>query len=529
MWLLMFWACTAEEPEYADTVFEGTVYVRPGEAVDRIAVSAGVVVATGKDALDRVGPDTEVVALPTPAYPGFTDNHAHLLAGSFVMDRLLLLGVSSLSSMVSSAESYADANPDEPWIVGYGWMRELVEADRELLDEAIPDRPVLLVDNSGHSALVNAVALERAGITADTPDPEDGEIVRGEDGEPTGLLLESALSLVSEQALGDYDDDALSGGLLTTLETFAEGGITGVQTILASPGFDLTRPWIYQDLETAGVLPVRIHYFVPVFSPDDIHTVAEIGQQYDGELVRLAGAKLWLDGSMGTGDSWMQEPLEGTEDDYGVHYFDLDELTQILEDAEDYGLSLKIHANGDGAVTTALDAFEAVAAKNGGLTQAHGLDHAVLIDPEDYVRIAELGIAINAQPSHWLGARSSDTVDQWGDERFDRAYDIRGVVDAGGVVSLGTDWPVWPVPAAASHLWAATAGRGETMGLTVDEALEAYTFGGAAALTRDDLGCLDVGCVADMTLFETDPATLDASELSTLEIEQVWVAGQRVE
>lgn len=346
----------------------------------------------------RIGPDTEVVDLQgSTLLPGFTDGHVHLLAGSFVLDRLLLLGVSSMGVMVTKVEAYAPTVPDEPWIVGYGWMRELVaEPDGRLLDAVVTDRPVLLVDNSGHSALVNRVALARAGITAETPDPPDGEIVRDPvTGEPTGYLLEGALSLVSEVALADYDDERLTSGL-------------------------------------------------------------------------------------------------------------------------------------DAAVAASLSAFEAVAARRGGLHLAHVFDHVVLIDPEDRARLAALGIVASMQPAHEIGTRAGDVAEDWGAERMEAAYDLRGMVEAGVPVALGTDWPVWPAPDALVQVWAATTQQRE-QNLDLEDAVEAGTLGGAAALGRGaELGSLDVGKLADLVIYDQDPLAVDPAELTGLTLQQVWVGGERV-
>ena len=524
--------CAGEAPEPAPVdvqVVGGTIHLEVGRTTDQLGLIDGVVVAAGADVPALVDGSTQVVDLGgAVAWPGFIDNHVHLLAGSFVFERLLLLGTSSMDSLLSKVESYAEREPDEPWIVGYGWMRELIDDPSGVaLDEVVSDRPVLLVDNSGHSALVNSVAMALAGIDADTPDPDDGEIVRDEDGQPTGLLIEGALALVSEAALQDYDDAALGGGLTSALDEFVDGGITGVAEVVASPGFDLTRPWIYQELEAAGELDLRVHVYVPVFEPDDIHDAVAWADELDGERVRFAGAKLWVDGSMGTGDSWVSEPLTDDPDDFGSAYFTAEELVEVVADAEALGVPLKLHANGDQAVAVALDAFEEQAAGDG-LVLPHTLDHVVLIGADDRARMAELGIVANLQPAHWIGAQAGDVVDQWGEERFDTAYDARALVDAEVTVSIGTDWPVWPSPSAPVNLWAASVVRGPDQGLSREEALTAYTAGSAAGVGQSQLGCLDVGCVADMVTFDSDPLAVDDGALGQLEVTGVWLAGEQV-
>jgi hypothetical protein len=209
---------------------------------------------------------------------------------------------------------------------------------------------------------------------------------------------------------------------------------------------------------------------------------------------------------MGTAEAWVSEPLEGTDDDHGSHYFDAAALVETVRLAEDRAMPLKMHANGDAAVAAALDAFEAIRAENGALTQRHVLDHVVLISEADRQRVLDLGLIASVQPAHFLGAQLGDTADDWGDDRFDRAYDFRALADAGVELALGTDWPVWPVPDAPLNLWSAITVTDRA--LTISEAMTAYTEGSARALGGD--GRLAPGCPADMVLLEADPHTLDA-------------------
>ncbi len=527
--LLALLACSGGG-DPADLVFTGTIHLTAAETTTAVAVRGGEVVAVGADAEDLAAGAGQLVALTAAqrAWPGLTDGHTHLLAGSFALDRLLLMGVSSMEDIVERVAEYAPEHPDEPWVFGYGWLEEGIEAPEGLsLDEVVSDRPVILVNNSGHSALVNSVALGLAGITRDTPDPEGGVIGRTEDGEPNGYLVEAALSLMSDVALADYDDQAFQDALGPDLDDFVSGGVTSVAEIMAIPGVDISRPQVFAALEEAGELPLRVHYYVPVFTPDGLpDALAEAGD-WDGDRLRFAGAKLWVDGSMGTAQAWVSEPLETDPDDYGLHFFDADELAQVLRDAERLGVQLKLHANGDAAVTAALDALETVAAENGGLTQPHCLDHVVLMAPGDQARLAALGLVGSVQPGHVIPTSLGETADRWGDERFERAYDYRGLADAGVQLALGTDWPVWIQPAPLLNSWSAL-----TLGdhaLSIEEALDAYAAGSAAAVGQPGrLGTLQVGALADVVIFDADPLTAETSDLTKISVDGVWVGGEEV-
>lgn len=526
--ILLFLACNAPEP--ADVVFTGGTIVLSADAqTDALAIAGGVVVATGADALAAIGEGTREVDLAGQTLiPGMMDSHTHLLAGSFALERLLLLGVGSMDSIVERVANYAPTVPDEPWIIGYGWLPEQVtDPDGRLLDAAESSRPVMLIDNSGHTCIVNSEALRRAGITAETPDPPGGEIVHDpETGAPTGWLREAALSLVSEVALADYDDARLASGLLDAIDTFVDSGLTGVGEIMALPGFNLARPWIYRDLEAAGELRMRVVFYAPVFTVDDVDAAAEMAGEYDGALVRFGGGKVWVDGSMGSAEAWVSEPMEGTTDDFGLHYFDAAALTEILTRAEALGVPMKLHANGDAAVRAAIDAFESVAAANGGLAQQHSLEHVVLVAMGDAERLANLGVVASVQPSHVAAAALGDTAESWGEERFDRAYDHQGLLDAGIPLAMGTDWPVWPAPSPILSIQtAATRAEGA---LDISDSLRAYTEGSARSLGLTELGTLDVGKAADLVLLDANPLEIAPSELVDLRVRSVWVAGEKL-
>ena len=523
--LIALSGCKKAEP--AEFVFTGgTIHLDTSSTTTALAVSGGLIVALGEEALALDGDGTRAIELGgAHLVHGFTDAHVHLLPGSFVLDRLLIMGASSMDSVLSSVARYAEDTPEEPWIVGYGWQSSLF--DEEPIGVAMDDlgleRPVLLVDNSGHSALVNSIALAAAGIDASTPDPPGGEIMRDEDGEPTGWLKEEALSLVSEAALADYSDEAIGGGVASTLDEFSQSGLTGIADIMASPGFDAARPWIYADMEAAGELKLRIHYYTPVTSVADVARAAEYRGEYDGDLVRFAGGKLWVDGSMGTVEAWTTEPHLDDPEDYGSRYFDVETLTEIVFEAERLEISLKVHANGDAAVGAMLDALDAVDAAQS-LRQQYTLEHAVLLSEGDRARMAALGVAVSVQPTHALVGGAGDAPDLWGDERYAQAYDFTAFGEAGIPIAMGTDWPVWPSADPLVGVWAGTQADHP---LTTAEGVAAYTVGVAQSVDDPRIdGILAVGSLADFVVFDQDPLAIDPNELTGVQVVDVYLAGE---
>ena len=524
---LLFAGCTAT-PHPDLILYNGTIYIDDSHTTDTLAIHEGRIVALGPEVV--AGDTTQRVDLNgAVAYPGFHDAHVHLLPGSFVLERLVLLGASSMRTIEVKLEGYAKNNPEEPWLVGYGWVSDLMENPSGVaLDTIVSDRPVLLVSNSAHQALVNSKALELAGITKDTPDPPGGHIVRDETtGQPTGLLIESALSLVSELAVSEYSDQAFQIGLENQLSTFASGGISSISEILAAPGFDLARPWIYQTLEEEGRLTTRVHYYAPVFSVEDLNDIAEFKGLYDSELIHFQGGKVWVDGSMSSGTPWVSEPHIDDSENFGLHYFEQTTLTQMIREAEALGMGLKFHVNGDAAVHATLNALETVDTEVGGLAQKYVLDHVVLINAADRARMATLGIVASVQPIHALTAKYGTSAEVWGEERYARAYDSASLIDTGLPVALGTDWPVWPSPDAIPSIWAAATVQGDAS-MSVRDALVAYTQGGAQSVANAEHGTLSMGARADIVVYGQDLLNTPLDELQQVELTHLFVNGTQI-
>lgn len=522
---LVLLACTVD-PEVVtpDLLLTNATFRLDGaRTTHALALLGDTVSAVGDDAMAWEGQVETVHFGGATLVPGLHDAHTHLLAGAFVMERITMISVSDMEAVVDMVDRYAVEHPEEPWIIGFGWTSSLLgDPDGRLLDAVLPDRPAALINRSGHSALVNSAALAAAGIDADTPDPEDGIIVRDETGAATGLLVEGAMGLVMPIAVGAFSDEAIIASLRPALETFADAGLTSISEILAAPGVSLARPDLYAQLDAAGELPLRVHYYLPVFDLADFDAIDAERDQHDGDRLRFAGAKIWVDGAMSSNEAFTRGTY-ATSGTHGSHYVDAVELTAMITEAETRAMDVKIHTNGDAALDLTLDALEAVDAVRG-LTRRYALEHIALADDGHRTRMAALGVLASVQPTSLTLAPLASWHRELEDWEVDEAYDLGALRDAGVPLALGTDWPVWPIADGTMTLGAAMGDR-RPNGLTPAEALDAFTAG-SGSMTTPELGCLDVGCIADITVLDRDPVVVESEGWAGAVVEDTWVGGQ---
>ena len=463
------------------------------------------------------GTATEIVDLEgRRVVPGFNDAHWHLPARKDAR----LDNAGSVAVIQQRLKDYAATLPAESWVTGRGWMPPDFPgntAHKRYLDQVFPGRPVVIRDRDGHQALANARALQLAKITRDTPDPADGIIVRDASGEPTGLLKESAVSLVRDllPALTTEDTYQLLIGEVTEAASL---GLTSLQDATEGGLNDNERAAVTRAI-AAGRLPVRYRSAVPFDEQPErrqLRRYVEACEAARGSLHACGFAKLILDGTVDAKTAVMLEPYVGGGN--GLAFLSQEQLERAVTAYDRAGLQVEIHAIGDAGVRTALDAFERARAAGAGDPRArrHRVEHIETIDPADIPRFGSLGVIASMQPFHADPAPGQ--IDLWaaniGPERASRAWAWRSILDAGGRVAFGSDWPVVPFdPFIAIH-GAVTrqTPAGEPPGgwlpaerLTIAEALAAFTLGPAvAAHAETRRGMIAVGRDADLVVLDRD-------------------------
>ena len=533
-------AAAAPEPPAgpADTVFvNGSIYTmdgarRAGRAVARAGGRLGYV-GHDQGARERAGEGTRVVDLGRRMMlPGFQDVHIHPIGGGIEAAACDLNELTTLDQYLEAIRRYAQENPDEEWILGGGWSMSVfgpgANASRELLDQAVPDRPVYLTSADGHSAWVNSKALEVAGITADTEDPVDGVIDRGPQGEPLGSLHEGAMYLVGRHT-PEVNFETRTDGLKYAIGMLNEYGITSIQ----DANVDRDALEAYRALDERGELTLRVvgsQWWDRQRGPEQIAEFEELRREYTGGRLRASTVKIMQDGVMENFTAVMLEPYLG-KDTRGIPMVPPEALKTAVTELDARGFQVHFHAIGDGAIRQALDSIEAARRANGNTDHRHHISHLEVIHPDDVPRFRRLGAVANFQPL-WAYADSyiTDlTIPFIGPERTRWLYPIASVHRSGGMIAFGSDWsvstanPFHQIETAVTRMGAG----GDTdepflpeQRIELPLALAAFTINAAYVNHHEaHTGSIETGKYADLIVLDRnlfDIAPEDISETSVL-------------
>lgn len=529
-----------------------TVDAELGEA-QALAIQDDRILAVGTDEEIRAmaDGDTEVVELDGRlAIPGFIEGHGHFLGLGRSRMILDLTGVTSWQEMIDVvAEAAEDAQPGE-WIVGRGWHQERWDPEptdavegvppHDAMSQLTPDNPVQLTHASGHASFANARALELAGIDAETEDPAGGTIVRGPDGEPTGLLRETAQRLVGaalDESRAGMTDEEREEEFRRQVELAGEEALRQGVTTFRDAGSSFSDLDRFRAMAEGGQLPVRLY---PMVRRQSNEEMAERLPEYrtegtgDHHLV-IRSIKRQIDGALGAHGAWLLEPYEDLPDSDGLVLEEPDDIRRTAEIALEHGFQLNTHAIGDRANREVLDLYEEVLGAADAVDSDHrwGIEHAQHLHPDDIPRFGELGVIASVQGIH----ATSDgpwVFERLGEERAESgAYMWRDLIDTGAVLCNGTDTPVEPISPVASFHASVTREmeNGERFfpeqAMTRMEALESYTINCAYASFMDELlGTLTPGKLADVTVLDRNILEVEDGELPGATVELTIVGGE---
>jgi len=510
----------------------GTIYTGIGsETVEAVTVDgAGRIIATSPPtSMDWDESELQVIDLGGAVmFPGFVDGHAHLLGIGQRELTLNLEGTASIGELVTRVDSELEGIPAGQVIVGRGWIETGWPEGRmptaSDLDPVSPDHPVILVRADGHALVANSAALSAAGIGADTPDVDGGKIERDTEGRATGILIDNAMAQVFALVSNASADD-INRAFLVAGQTYSARGWTGVHNMSVEPA----HAAVMERLDLEGRMPLRLHNAYDESGFEIAQTRA-----HETDTITNRSVKLYMDGALGSRGALLIEPYADRPDTSGLSLLDPELLFVAMEMADQNGVQLAIHAIGDLANRRILDTFEA------GVYSADNrwrIEHTQILHPDDIARVGSLGLIASMQPSHAIGDLKF-APDRLGSERLYGAYAWKSLLDTGAVIIGGSDAPV-EVGTPQIEFYAAVA-RKDLEGfstedwyadeaLSREQALALFTSAPAyAAFMEEDLGTIEVGKIADFTVFDRDLMTVPEADILQAETVMTVVHGEIV-
>ncbi|MFZ0541792.1 MAG: amidohydrolase [Candidatus Sulfotelmatobacter sp.] len=513
---------------------------------EAIAVRGDRIQAVGKnlDIMKLKGPDTEVVDLGGRfVMPGFNDAHVHLAEGGLQKLTIDLTGVKTLEELRERVKARVEkAKPDE-WIVGGGWDETLwpipTLPSRWDIDEVSDGHPVILARVDGHLALANTRALQLANITLASRDPEGGKIDRDANGQPTGILRDTAQQPV-RAAIPQLTHEARREGIEVALADLAENGVTSAQDY--SPEWENFQ--IYEELEKEGKLTARISEWLPF---DDVIDELKVKRGFhpQSDLMLHSGMlKAFMDGSLGGHTAALMEPYADDPKNSGLPRYEQAKLVEMAKERVLAGFQLGFHAIGDEGVQMALDAFaeaekaareQKVKSPNGTSDFRLRIEHAQVTTPAQIARFKELKVIASVQPSQLL-TDMRWAQDRLGAKRAANSYAWASFLNKGVTLAFGTDYPVEPL-SPFRGLYAAVTRKSENgkqeyfpeQKLTMDQAIAAYTTGSAfAEFEEKEKGELAPGMLADFVVLDRDITAVSAEKELATKVLLTVVGGKTV-
>ncbi|MGO9126630.1 MAG: amidohydrolase [Terriglobales bacterium] len=485
------------------------------------------------------GPETRVIdAGGKLLLPGFNDAHVHFVSGGLQLDSVQLNDVTSLEEFVRRTAAQARKTPKGEWIQGGDWDETKwpgsVLPTKELIDPVTPDNPVFLSRYDGHSSLANSAALKLARITAQTPDPAGGTIVRDAQGNPTGDLKDAANDLV-EKVIPPFSHDQVMRAVRRALEHAASVGVTSVQNM--DPEYaDIAA---YAELLQAGELTTRI-YAAPLITEVDDQVKIGIRHAFGGPYLRMGAVKAFADGSLGSRTAYFFEPFSDQPDNHGLLSDEMQPLSLMRDrmmKADAAGLQICTHAIGDQAISMILDLYAEVAQAHGAADRRFRIEHAQHMAAKDFDRFAQLNVIASVQPYHAIddGRWAEPRI---GHDRASRTYAFRTFLNHGVHLAFGTDWDVAPLNPLLTVYAAVTRatldGRNPNgwfpeQKLTVEESVRAYTMGSAyAEFQEKEKGSITRGKLADMVILSGDIFSIDPVKIRDVKVLKTIVGGKVV-
>ncbi|KAA1156844.1 amidohydrolase [Pseudoalteromonas fuliginea] len=497
-----------------------------------LVIKDGKVVKVGGDTLKNSYPDAKLIDVKgSTLLPGLIDAHGHVIGLGDNLSQLDVRGAKSVDEVTNKLKIFA--NNKQGWIIGRGWNQELWADTRfptaKDLDKVVNDRPVVLSRVDSHAIWANSKALELAGITAQTKAPEGGEIIKDEFGNPTGIFVDKAESLIT-QHMPEASKQDISDSLDAAGKHLLSLGITSTH----DAGIDKATWEVYKERSELGNLPVRIVAMLSGASPD-LNTMLKAGRYQDANsFMSIRSVKVYADGALGSRGAALIEDYADRTDHHGLMLETQEKLEALFTQSFKRGFSAHTHAIGDKANKVVLDAYEKVFKKTGGILLRNRIEHAQIVTLEDIPRFKKLKIIPSMQPVH----ATSDmhmAEQRLTEKQLSGAYAWQSFLQQGSIIAAGSDYPVelanpfyglYSAITRMDHNQLPKNGWRASEVLSREDALRAFTLGGAYAAHQEfKIGSLEQGKWADFILIDKDYFKIPVDEIYETNVLQTWIAG----
>ena len=484
-----------------------------------------------------IGSDTEILKLKNnktkaidldgkTALPGFVDCHVHMGTYARTLEEIGLRDIASMKQLLRKLKQAEKQKPPGVWIVARGFdqekFREKRVPNRFDLDKAVSNHPLLITRVCGHLKVANSKALSLAGITKHTKLSEGGKIEKDpKTGEPTGVLLENAVNLVTG-VMHKPSDDELLRIYSQAYQKATEKGLTSIHCMIEN----LTDIRIIQELRRQKKLKIRIHIMIPIEHFDEL-VESEISTHFNDDRVKIGGIKIFADGSLGAHTAALHEPYADDKTTRGILIYSPEKLEALFEKVHSAGFQLAVHAIGDLAIETVLSALEKVLKKKPKKDHRHRIEHASVLNEGLIERMCRFGVIASVQPLFVVS-------DFWASKRLGRrrarwTYPFKSLVKSGAVACAGSDCPIEPIDPLLG-VWAAVARKNfPRERLSVDEAIRMYTVNAAFASHEEMIrGSIKLGKLADLTILSKDPYSVEPDSIRNISVEMTIIDGEIV-
>lgn len=497
---------------------------------DRIALVGGE-----SQVVDAIGPLTEVIDLRGCALlPGFSDAHCHITHYGMSLAQIDCRPgvVRDLDQITTQVREEAAKTPQDHWIRGRGYddtrLPPKFAIDRYDLDRVSPRHPTCLTRVCGHVMVVNSRALALAGITSETPDPPGGQIDRDANGEPTGVLRETALDLI-HNAIPSPTIEEIEASILRAAPGYLSAGITSIH----NAGTEAPEFTAFQRLRDRGRLPLRAYLMV---QPEALDCFIGTGLYtgFGDEWLRIGALKIMLDGGIGARTAAVGQGFLDQPDNRGILWMTQDELDELVQRAARAGLQIATHAIGDRAIESALDAYDRALRRQPRTDHRFRIEHCGLPLHGLKGRLATMGVVASVQPT-FLREMGDSYFKSLGEKRGHQVLPLRSLIDFGVPLAGGSDSPVSTfaplkgIAAAASRRTQDGQIIGPGQEISVEEAIRMYTKGGAFASFEERIkGSIEVGKLADLVVLDRNPLETPVAEISSIMVVLTVLGGKIV-